>query len=173
MQKPLRWIVTRKQLQVILHRIAWETIEKFYPFYKTCMIAIPPNGQEFASRLLEAIGGFVPEILIPMGILKEQSVSWVTVTSNQNSITFKHVLLIDDVLFTGTNIMNAIITLQNNHDNFKEAHFHPVILVNRRGNRKYPVEPVISGITVDIVANEWIKVWWSPKDPHEGISISI
>ncbi len=179
-EKSSRWIVHRDQLSIIIRRLAWQLIERFFPFEETALLALPPNGIEFGRRLSRAVASLVPEAPLPFGIaqIKDEDkdastqssvqIQWETQQITTDNTTLQRIILADDVLFTGTNVFRAMTQLTQSYPN---AILDLVVLVERRGHRRYPIVPTIRGLVVDVVTQEWVRVWWSPRDPQEGITI--
>lgn len=166
-----KWVVSRERLQVILQRMAWEIIARWYPFRHTCMVGLLPNGVELARRLHAHIEAFVPEAVLPLGIyegsgqkLRQESAGWKPLSR------YQQILIVDDVLYTGRNVVRFLEELTRQKISARKD---VIVLVDRRGNRHYPVEPAVRGVVIDAVAREWIRVWWTPRDPVEGISIRL
>lgn len=173
-EKSSRWIVHRDQLSIIIRRLAWQLIERFFPFDGTVLLALPPNGVEFGRRLARAVASLVPEATLPFGLVHQSlsnsqpQILWETHLNTRENTSLHRIILADDVLFTGTTVFHAMTHLSQIYPN---ATFDLVVLVERRGHRRYPIVPTIHGLTVDVIAQEWVRVWWSPRDPHEGITI--
>ena len=82
-------------------------------------------------------------------------------------ITDKHVILIDDVLYTGRTIRAALDALM---DLGRPKKISLAVLVDR-GHRELPIRPDFVGKNIPTALNEQIKVAMQEIDEHDGITI--
>lgn len=68
------------------------------------------------------------------------------------------VILIDDVFFTGRSVRAALDALQQHG---RPAEVELLVLIDRRLARHVPIQPDYTGITVDAIFSEKVKVVWN------------
>ena len=84
------------------------------------------------------------------------------------SIEEKRVVLIDDVLFTGRSVRSAIDALMTFG---RPKSVELLVLVNRRFNRHFPIQPDFIGRTVDVLESERILVEWKEITNEDRVVI--
>ncbi|EPC98351.1 bifunctional pyrimidine regulatory protein PyrR uracil phosphoribosyltransferase, partial [Lacticaseibacillus paracasei subsp. paracasei Lpp227] len=83
------------------------------------------------------------------------------------NITGKHVILVDDVIFTGRTIRAALDALM---DEGRPRKISLAVLVDR-GHRELPIRPDFVGKNIPTSLDEQIQVQVSELDGKDGISI--
>ncbi|NPA34864.1 MAG: bifunctional pyr operon transcriptional regulator/uracil phosphoribosyltransferase PyrR [Chlorobi bacterium] len=171
-----RLLVDRTQLATIVERIAWSLMERYYPFRNTLLIGLQPRGVLFAQRLMERLRAIAPDFPPAFGALdatlfrddisKHQGIKVPYETHIPEPIQDSQVILVDDVLFTGRSVRAGLDALFNLG---RPASVRLVVLVDRKHNRQVPICPDITGIEVEAMAQERVKVLWSPPEEREGI----
>ncbi|MBQ0739785.1 bifunctional pyr operon transcriptional regulator/uracil phosphoribosyltransferase PyrR, partial [Aquimarina celericrescens] len=78
----------------------------------------------------------------------------------------KHVVLIDDVLFTGRSIRSALTALQSYG---RPSKIELLTLIDRRFSRHLPIQPDYNGRKVDAINDEHVKVCWIENDGEDAI----
>lgn len=84
------------------------------------------------------------------------------------SIDDSHIILFDDVLFTGRTIKAAIDALT---DYGRPRSIELAVLIDR-GNRELPIAPNYVGLEVDTTKNDYIRVRLKEHDNEEGIYLT-
>ena len=82
-------------------------------------------------------------------------------------INDKHVILVDDVLFTGRTVRAALDALM---DMGRPKRISLAVLVNR-GHRELPIRPDFVGKNIPTSMNESVHVEVEEYDGHEGVTI--
>ena len=82
-------------------------------------------------------------------------------------INGKHVILVDDVLFTGRTVRAALDALM---DHGRPAKISLAVLVDR-GHRELPIRPDFIGKNIPTALDEQVSVALEEHDGHDGISI--
>jgi pyrimidine operon attenuation protein / uracil phosphoribosyltransferase len=77
------------------------------------------------------------------------------------SVQDKCVILVDDVLHTGRTIRAAMDALI---DFGRPKKVELLVLVDRRFSRELPIEPDYTGMTVDTIQTQKVKVVWDEND---------
>ncbi len=80
----------------------------------------------------------------------------------------KQVILFDDVLYTGRTIHAAMSALQS----FGRANrIELMVLVDRRFNRHFPIQPDYFGVRVDTPDESYVRVYWEEEDRVDQIKL--
>lgn len=165
-------LLTAKEVNIILHRLACQLIEKHLDFKQTVLIGLQPRGVFLARRLkslLESDYG-IPDIA--MGFLDitffrdDFRRHTRALEANSTQIDFlvegKNVIFIDDVLYTGRSIRAALTAI----DSFgRPAQVELLVLIDRRFSRDLPIQPDYRGRQVDSLTQDKVRVQW--KEQHE------
>ena len=88
--------------------------------------------------------------------------------SDTNRPNTTHVLLVDDVLYTGRSVHAAMSALQQFG---RPARIDLLSLVDRRFNRHFPIRTDFLGLTVDAIDEAYVKVEWSHIDGKDQIKL--
>lgn len=161
-------------LDRILTRIAHEILEKNKGSKDLVLIGMRTRG-EFLARRIQSKLKKIDGADLPIGVLdvtlyrddfrtriKQPEVSVSDITFDIND---KHIILMDDVLYTGRTVrsaMNAIMDLG------RPASIQLFILVDR-GHRELPIRADYVGKNVPTSQNEEIKVKMSEVDEEDAI----
>ncbi|MCW8804110.1 MAG: bifunctional pyr operon transcriptional regulator/uracil phosphoribosyltransferase PyrR [Ignavibacteriaceae bacterium] len=167
-------VVDSEGLDRILTRIAHEILEKNKGSSDLILMGMRTRGEFLARRIqnkLKSIDGAD----LPLGVLdvtlyrddfrmriKQPEVSVSDITFDINE---KHIILVDDVLYTGRTVrsaMNAIMDLG------RPASIQLCILVDR-GHRELPIRADYVGKNIPTSHNEEIKVRMTEVDEEDAI----
>jgi pyrimidine operon attenuation protein/uracil phosphoribosyltransferase len=169
-------LLTSKEIQIILYRLACQLIEKHLDFTDTCLIGIQPRGVFLAERLRQLLER-------DFGI-RNMEVGYLDTTffrddfrrtnkpleANKTRIDFlvenKKVIFIDDVLFTGRSIRSALTAIQSFG---RPSEIELLVLIDRRFSRHLPIQPDYRGRQVDVINNEQVKVYWSENEGEDAV----
>jgi pyrimidine operon attenuation protein/uracil phosphoribosyltransferase len=169
-------LLTSKEVNIILHRLACQLIENHLDFSNSVLIGIQPRGVSLAERL--------KIILETEYNIKNISLGFLDITffrddfrrgekqleANKTQIDFlvedKKVVFIDDVLFTGRSIRAALTAIQSFG---RPAEIELLVLIDRRFSRHLPIQPDYRGRQVDVINDEKVKVCWKDKDGEDAV----
>ena len=169
-------LLTSKEVNIILHRLACQLIENHLDFSNSVLIGIQPRGVSLAQRL--------KTILEEDYNIKNISLGFLDITffrddfrrgekqleANKTQINFlvedKKVVFIDDVLFTGRSIRAALTAIQSFG---RPSEIELLVLIDRRFSRHLPIQPDYRGRQVDAIADEKVKVCWEDKDGEDAV----
>lgn len=169
-------LLTSKEVNIILHRLACQLIEKHLDFSDTILVGIQPRGTFLAERL--------KEILQNEYHVKEIALGYLDITffrddfrrtekpleANKTQINFlvesKKVIFIDDVLYTGRSIRSALTAIQSFG---RPAEIELLVLIDRRFSRHLPIQPDYRGRQVDSINNEKVKVSWKEQEGEDVV----
>ena len=169
-------LLTSKEVNIILHRLACQLIENHNDFKNTILVGIQPRGTFLAERL--------KTLLENEYHIKEIALGYLDITffrddfrrtekpleANKTKINFivedKKVIFIDDVLYTGRSIRSALTAIQSFG---RPSEIELLVLIDRRFSRHLPIQPDYRGRQVDAINNEKVKVSWKENDGEDGV----
>jgi pyrimidine operon attenuation protein/uracil phosphoribosyltransferase len=167
-----RVILSQERLALTIERICHQLIEQFDQFDDACLIGIQPRGVPFSDRLFQRLGQLVDNPRFHYGLLditfyrddfrRHEKPLVPSATRLDFSIEDKHVILVDDVLYTGRTIQAALAAL---NDYGRPRSVELAVLVDRRFNRHLPIQADFIGITVDALDQAYVKVEWNDGQP--------
>jgi len=168
-------LLSDKEINIILHRLACQLIENHQDFTNTVLIGLQPRGVFLANRLKTMLQDYykIPEIqlgLLDITFYRDDFRRGEILTANATKIDFlvedKTVVFIDDVLYTGRSIRAALTAIQS-FGRPKEIEL--LTLIDRRFSRHLPIQPNYKGRQVDAINNEKVKVMWNEKDGEDAV----
>ena len=169
-------LLTSKEVNIILHRLACQLIEKHLDFSETILIGIQPRGTFLAERLKELLENEYKISNILLGYLDITFFSDdfrrndKQLEANKTQIDFlvenKKVIFIDDVLYTGRSIRAALTAVQSFG---RPASIELLTLIDRRFSRDLPIQPDYRGRQVDAINDEKVKVCWQEQDGEDAV----
>ena len=169
-------LLDSNQLNIILHRLACQLVEKHTDFKETVLIGIQPRGIFVANRLEKILKEEYGLDAIKMGRLDitfyrdDFRRGEKPLEANKTKIDFivenKRVVFIDDVLYTGRSIRAALTAIQS-FGRPKEIEL--LSLIDRRFSRHLPIQPDYNGRQVDAINEEKVKVSWQENDGEDAV----
>jgi pyrimidine operon attenuation protein/uracil phosphoribosyltransferase len=167
-------IMSASEIDRTLVRLAHEILEKTKDLDKLAFIGIRRRGVPLAQRLASKISALEKRD-IPVGILDinlyRDDLSTVGIKPQHNgteinfSVEGMHVILMDDVLYTGRTIRAALDAL---FDQGRPAVVQLLVLIDR-GHRELPIEAQFIGRTVQTTDIEIIEVKFQEIDQMEKV----
>jgi len=166
-------LLTSKEVDIILHRLACQLIEKHNDFSNTVLIGIQPRGKYLADRITDLLKNDYGIADINLGFLditffRDDFRRDKTLEANKTQIDFlvedKKVVFIDDVLYTGRSIRAALTAIQSFG---RPGEIELLVLIDRRYSRHLPIQPDYRGRQVDAFNDERVKVQWKDVDAAE------
>ena len=169
-------LLTSKELDVILHRLACQLIENHTDFSDTVLIGLQPRGVFLAQRLVAMLGKEYQVVGIQYGALDitffrdDFRRGEKPLAANTTDIPFlvedKKVVFIDDVLYTGRSIRAALTALQSFG---RPSKVELLVLIDRRFSRDLPIQPDYIGKAVDAINKERVVVNWASQDGEDAV----
>lgn len=171
-------IVDGSSMQRALTRITYEIIEQNKGVENLVFVGIKTRGIYLAQRLAKRMAQ-LEGVKIPVGSLditlyrddRHQIDHRTQPTVNGKDIDVdindKHVILVDDVIFTGRTARAALDALM---DLGRPKRISLAVLVDR-GHRELPIRPDFVGKNIPTSLNETVHVAVEEYDGHEDISI--
>ena len=154
-------ILSHKEIQHKIRRIAYQIYEANIHEKEIVIAGIASNGFTLAKKItavLEAISP-VKIVLCEVFIDKKHPLSPVKTSLAAAAYTNKAVVLIDDVLNSGSTLIYGV-------KHFLEVplkHFKTAVLVNRN-HKKYPVKADFKGISLSTSLQEHVHVVFSEEE---------
>jgi len=171
-------LLTSKEVNIILHRLACQLIENHFDFKNTVLIGLQPRGLYFAERLQTIL---ISEYNIDSITLGHLDITFFRddfrrnekqLEANKTKIDFlvedKKVVFIDDVLYTGRSIRAALTAIQSFG---RPSLIELLVLIDRRFSRHLPIQPDYRGRQVDVIKNEKVKVCWKENEGEDIVYI--
>lgn len=180
-------LLKHKTIDICLQRLSLQLLESIQAakLNDICLIGLQPRGIIFSDLINSRLKDLAPELLVNYGQL---DVSFyrddfrrnnkIIVPNKQNinfSIEEKHLVLVDDVLFTGRSI-NAALKALGDLGRPKNIEF--MVLIDRKYQRELPLSPNYTGkqvdtrskdkVIVDLRAKE--KAVWITTNKDESIN---
>lgn len=171
-------LLTSKEVNIILHRLACQLIENHLDFSNTILIGIQPRGSFLAERIAKILREDYAVFDVKLGLLDitffrdDFRRTEKVLEANRTQIDFlvedKKVVFIDDVLYTGRSIRAALTAIQSFG---RPKSIELLTLIDRRFSRDLPIQPDYRGRQVDAINNEKVKVKWFEKDGEDAVYI--
>jgi len=170
----LKTILSAQQLTLTVKRLAHQILENNATLQDTVIIGLQPRGIFLSDRIVEELRSLVTAGAIQYGKLDitfyrddvRQGLHIANSTDIPFSLENKHVILIDDVLYTGRTIRAALDALL---DFGRPSKVSLCVLIDRRFSRELPIQPDFSGKTIDTIISQKVKVCWKERDEVDEV----
>jgi len=169
-------LLNEKEVNIILHRLACQLIEKHNDFSKTVLIGLQPRGVFLANRIAKILKDEYKVKDIQLGLLDitfyrdDFRRGDKPLEANKTNINFlvenKTIVFIDDVLYTGRSIRAALTAIQSFG---RPNEIELLTLIDRRFSRHLPIQPDYRGRQVDVINDEKVKVNWKENDGEDSV----
>lgn len=163
-------LLTSRHIDLTLHRLACQLIENHGDFNQTVLIGLQPRGLPVLQKLLAIIEEFSGhkvahgnlDITFYRDDFRRRDAP---LKPNQTQIDVlvegKHVVFVDDVLYTGRSVRSALDALQSFG---RPATVELLVLIDRRFTRQLPIQPDYVGQQIDSLASQRVLVEWRDQD---------
>jgi pyrimidine operon attenuation protein/uracil phosphoribosyltransferase len=148
-------ILDKAEIKHKIKRIAYQILENNIDEKDLILAGIAKNGYELAKRLkaeLELISSIKPS-LCEVKIDKKNPLSKITTSLSPEDYRDRSVILVDDVLNSGTTLIYGV----RHFLNVPLKQFKTAVLVDRN-HKKYPVKADFKGISLSTSLNETVKL---------------
>ncbi|MBS3992340.1 MAG: bifunctional pyr operon transcriptional regulator/uracil phosphoribosyltransferase PyrR [Bacteroidetes bacterium] len=172
-------LINSAEINIILHRLACQLIENHPNLENTVIIGLQPRGVYLAQRLITLLKEKFGIETVYYGQLDitfyrdDFRRSEEPLKANQTNIKFivedKHVIFIDDVLFSGRSIRAALTAIQSFG---RPKSVELMVLIDRRFSRELPIQPDYTGRQVDVINQEKVKIYWKERDEQDAVYIT-
>ncbi len=170
----MKTILSSQQLTLTVKRLAHQILENNATLQDTVIIGLQPRGIFLSDRIVDELRSLVKADAIQYGKLDitfyrddvRQGLHIANSTDIPFSLENKHVILIDDVLYTGRTIRAALDALL---DFGRPSKVSLCVLIDRRFSRELPIQPDFSGKTIDTIISQKVKVCWKERDEVDEV----
>lgn len=154
-------ILNHDQVQHKIRRIAYQIYEANASEKEIILAGIAGGGYTLAQRLAEVLQDIAPMhiVLCKVQIDKKNPRSEISTSIDEASYRDKAVVLIDDVLNSGTTLIYGV----RHFLDVPLSRFKTAVLVNRN-HKKYPVKADFKGISLSTSLNENVAVVFGEKE---------
>ncbi|WP_435139706.1 bifunctional pyr operon transcriptional regulator/uracil phosphoribosyltransferase PyrR [Formosa sp. A9] len=169
-------LLNATEVNIILHRLACQLIEKHTDFSETVLVGLQPRGKYLAQRIAKILKEDYKIKDLKLGLLDitfyrdDFRRSEKPLEANTTEISFiveeKNVVFIDDVLYTGRSIRAALTAIQS-FGRPKEIEL--LTLIDRRFSRHLPIQPNFRGRQVDAINKEKVIVQWQEQGEEDAV----
>lgn len=167
--------MTSDDIERVIRRISHEILETHRGARDVVLAGIHTRGVPLATRLGQTIGSFedcdVPVGALDIGLYRDdrdlRSDIPVRQTSIPVDITGKHVIIVDDVLFTGRTVRAALDALSD----VGRARTTELAVLVDRGHRELPIRADYIGKNLPTARDEMVKVRLTDTDGAEAVHI--
>lgn len=172
----MKAILTEQQVALSIKRLAHQVLENHLHLDNTVIIGIQPRGVFLSDRIVEELHYLLPEKKILYGKLDitfyrddiRKEIKIANKTDINFSIEGRHVVIVDDVLWTGRTIRAALDALQ---DFGRPEKVELCVLIDRRFSRELPIHADYVGSTIDTFPSQKVKVYWKSRDEKDEVTL--
>ena len=153
-------ILNHDEINHKIKRIAYQIYESNVEEQEIILAGIESNGYLFAKKLSAALVKIcdIDPILCKVTIDKKNPRSTITTSLSKEAYTNKSLVLVDDVLNSGTTLIYGV----KHFLDVPLKQFKTAVLVNRN-HKKYPVKADFKGISLSTSIHEHITVIFTGK----------
>lgn len=175
MPTPKTVVMNEEALSRALTRIAHEILEANDGTDKLAIVGIVTRGKILAKMLVDRIeqieGVRVPLGALDISLYRDDFDKRLSPVLHSTSLPFEldgsHVVLVDDVLFTGRTIRAALDALMD----YGRPQIVRLAVVVDRGHRELPIRADYVGKNVPSSRNERVRLALEPIDDHTAVEI--
>ncbi len=169
-------LLEKNQFDVTIKRLCHQLIEVHDDFKNSAIIGLQPRGVFLADRIKKELQLILKTKKINCGELDitfyRDDFRKKELIPNRTTIDFiiedKNVVLIDDVLFTGRTIragLDAMLAFGRPKD------VELLVLVDRRFSRHVPIQAKYTGMIIDSIDSQNVRVEWKELDGKDRITL--
>ncbi|MCH3882503.1 bifunctional pyr operon transcriptional regulator/uracil phosphoribosyltransferase PyrR [Tenacibaculum aquimarinum] len=169
-------LLTSKEIDIILHRLACQLIENHNNFSDTVLIGLQPRGGFLAKRLAKLLKEEYQIKDLQLGLLditfyrddfrRRDEPLEAESTQIDFLIENKKVVIIDDVLYSGRSVRSALTAIQSYG---RPENIELLVLIDRRFSRHLPIQPNYRGRQVDAINEEKVVVNWQEEHKKDAV----
>lgn len=162
----MRILLEHQQIEIITNRLCYQLLESPSDLNTLAIVGLQPRGVLFARKVHAQLEKITGEKLL-YGDLDTtfyrddfRRGNEIHKASSMNinfSMEGQHIVLVDDVLYTGRSVRAALDAL---NDFGRPAKVELMVLIDRRYSRQLPIQPDYVGYEVDSRADDKVKVEW-------------
>lgn len=142
-------------------RIAYQIYEANFDYKEIYLVGIAKNGEIYAQKIKDFLEDISPlkVHLVQLKMDKKKPLSPIQSSHSLEDLKNQSVVVVDDVLNTGSTLMYAVKFLLE----VPLAQLNTAVLVNRN-HKKYPIKADFKGISLSTTLNEHVKVIFTGKE---------
>lgn len=169
-------VMDHEQVRRSVTRISHEILERNRGATKLAVVGIRTRGEYLANRIVQQIYE-IEKQTIPMGVvditLYRDDISHsaeqplVRGTSLPFNVDKVHIVLIDDVLFTGRTVRAAIDAIID----FGRPHTVQLAVLCDRGHRELPIRADYVGKSIPTARHELVQVYLNERDGEDAVYV--
>lgn len=172
-----RTLLSQPKFDLTLERLCLELADSYGDFSNTCIIGLQRRGVPLAQRLIAQLAhlgikgvqhGSLDITFHRDDFGKRAHPLEPAVTDINFLVEDKHIVLVDDVLYTGRSIRAALTAIEHYG---RPLSITLLCLIDRRFNRQMPIRADFVGLQVDAVDSEYVKVEWSGHHEKDIVKI--
>jgi len=161
-----RILINEKKLEIILHRLCCQLIERHVDFSNAILVGLQPRGIYLLEALKEMLETHYHIQDVHCGKLdttffrddfRRGAPLKASETQMEVEVENKSVVLIDDVLYTGRSIRAALTAIDSYG---RPKNIELLVLIDRRFSRHLPIQPDYLGAQIDALEGEKVRVYW-------------
>ncbi len=160
-------ILDQEQINHKIRRIAYQIYESNVKETEIIIAGVANNGFELAKKIEKEIKDISPlkTSLCEVNIDKKNPLKEITTSLSPEKYENKSVVLVDDVLNSGTTLIYGV----RHFLNVPLKQFQTAVLVDRN-HKKYPVKADFKGISLSTSLSETVKVIFDKKGARAELS---
>lgn len=167
-----------KRFSLTIQRLCLEVLENHRDFDDVCFIGIQDGGAILGQRMIYYLQQFYPGHSWKFGKIdptfyrddfRRNNILEPRETHMPFLVENMHVILIDDVLYTGRTVQASLSALMH-YGRPKKVEL--VTLIDRRFNRHLPITSDYMGLKVDALDNTYINVEWTKEGVEKQVLIT-
>lgn len=161
-----RIILDFKQLDISLTRLCHQLVEQHGDFSNSAIIALQPRGTFLGKAIkaklkdhfnIDCLYGELDATFYRDDFRRTDKPLIPNTMEMDFQVEGKHLVLVDDVLYTGRTIRAALDSI---NDFGRPSKIQLLTLINRTYKREVPIHPDYVGEEVDTRADDYVKVEW-------------
>lgn len=170
-------VMTGDDMQRVIKRISHEILETHSGAEDVILVGIHTRGVPLANKLAETVSSFegvdLPVGTLDIGLYRDdrdrRELHEHGETQIPEDINDKHVVIVDDVLYTGRTVRSALDALT---DLGRAATIEVAVMVDR-GHRELPIRADYVGKNIPTSQQERITVRTRPVDDTDGVWVEV
>ncbi|MGA1029795.1 MAG: bifunctional pyr operon transcriptional regulator/uracil phosphoribosyltransferase PyrR [Flavobacteriaceae bacterium] len=164
-----RILISEKKLEILLHRLCCQLIERHGDFSNAVLVGLQPRGIYLLAALKRMLESHYGIENLQCGKLdttffrddfRRGAPLEANATEMEVKVENKSVVLIDDVLYTGRSIRAALTAIDSYG---RPNNIELLVLIDRRFSRHLPIQPDYLGAQIDALEGEKVRVHWDEK----------
>lgn len=169
-------LLNQDDLNRTITRLAHQAVERYDSLDDFALVGLQTRGVILAKRMAEHIKALYGQE-VDLGVLDitlyrddyrlNHSMPEAKLTEIPFDLSGKHILLVDDVLYTGRTVRSAMEALSS----FGRPSEIRLCALIDRGHRELPVTADLIGMTIPTHENERVEVHFNETDQDEGVFV--